>query len=178
MVSAPAVDTPHSGRSLSIPSMKEPESTEAGHRPSADPDVEAARSEVSDKGEKKNEDEEDTYLHGMKLVCVFAALASSMFLIVLDQTVSFATRIHPCPALLTRRSSSQPSPSSPRTSTPSRKSGGSARECYKKRTMDRDAELTRRSYFVTQCSTIFLWGQALAFFEQKMPLIMGMCACG
>jgi hypothetical protein len=33
--------------------------------------------------------------------------------------------------------------------------------------------LTGSSYFVTQCSTIFLWGQALAFFEQKVPLIMG-----
>ena len=31
--------------------------------------------------------EEDTYLHGMRLVLVFIALAMSIFLIVLDQTV-------------------------------------------------------------------------------------------
>jgi hypothetical protein len=53
----------------------------------ADRDVEAAKSEDAD---VEKDGEEDTYLHGIQLALVFVALASSMFLIVLDQTVSRA----------------------------------------------------------------------------------------
>lgn len=48
---------------------------------SVDDNVEAAKPDAQEVAE------EDTYLHGMRLVLVFIALAMSIFLIVLDQTV-------------------------------------------------------------------------------------------
>ena len=128
------------------------------------PATEVAKKDLEAQSDVNN----GTYLHGLKLVLVFIGLALSMFVIILDQTVRSPRAIPFLQAHLQILIPAIPVIASSFDAVD--QIGWISSYVFALYSSLR----SRRSYFVTQCSSILLWGQALAFFNQKTPLLVGM----